>query len=149
MHRHRIFGHVVIDEIAEARIDHELLHQRRARAHGHRPDHLVAGRFGVENAACRECAGLAADADFAGQRVYADFAKVRTEGGLRVFLAQVAELDLVLDRRAARPGGVAQFHALARRFDPTVLEHGVGAVEAGRLIQFVAHLDAGGVDAGG
>ena len=44
MDRHLVAGEVVVDEEAEALVDRELLHQRRADAHGHRADHLAARR---------------------------------------------------------------------------------------------------------
>ena len=48
---HFVAGEIMIDKKTEALVDHQFLHQRRADAHRHRPDHLAARRLRIENAA--------------------------------------------------------------------------------------------------
>jgi hypothetical protein len=71
----------------------QLLHQRRAHAHGHAADHLAARGLGVQDAPRRADGQHAPDARLSRRDVDADFHEVRAEGGLLHLLVEVAELD--------------------------------------------------------
>ena len=98
MNRHVVFGEVVIDEMAEALVDHEILGQRRPDAEDHAADRLRPRRLGIEDAPGREHAEHAAQADLAGILVDADLGEMRAIGLLAERLARVARIGRALGR---------------------------------------------------
>src|SRR5260370_14722971 len=96
MHRHVIFGEVVIDEIAEAGLARHGLVQRRSDAEHHASDRLGPGRLRVQDAAGREHAQHASQTYFAGIGVDADFGETCAVGLLREILVVAATLDLAV-----------------------------------------------------
>ena len=139
----------MVDEEAGALVDHELFHQRSTHAHGHRADHLAAGRLRIEDTAGGTHGKHAAHADLGGRGIDADFDEVRAEGRLLVLPGEIAVLDFVFGAEAAIGGSPRQRHASIARAHLAVGELRFGGVEAERLRDRLAQLDAGGINAGG
>jgi hypothetical protein len=91
MDRHLVGSKVVVDEEAVALVDHQILHQGRARAHGHGADHLAARRFRVEDAAGRADRQHAPDAHLAGRGIDGDLDKMPAEGRELSLLVEIAD----------------------------------------------------------
>ena len=144
-----VAGQVVVDEEADAGVDDQFLHQGRAGAHGHGPDHLAAGGLGVEDAAGGADGQHAADADLAGGDVDPDLDEMAAEGRLLVGLAEVAVLHRVLDDDRRVGGGLGEGEALVAQLDPAVGELGRSGIQAQLRGYGFAQLHAGGVDPGG
>jgi hypothetical protein len=126
MHRHLVAGQVVVDEEADALVDHQVFHQRRADAHRHRADHLAARRLRVQDAARPRTRPACAARALAGGASTADFDEVGAEGRLLVFLVQVAVFHRVLGHQFAARAACAAA-ALAAGAHHAVRELGRGA----------------------
>src|SRR6202012_5186651 len=77
MYGNMIFRKVMVDEVTVARVDDEILGQRRADAEHHAADLLAARGFRVQNPACGEYAEHAADPDLASIAVHRHLAEMR------------------------------------------------------------------------
>ena len=84
MNRDLVAGKVMIDKEAAALVHGELLHQRGAHAHRHRPDDLAASRLRIQDASGRADRQHPAYPDFRGGGINPNFHKVRSEGRLLV-----------------------------------------------------------------
>jgi len=92
VHHDMIARQVLIDERAVAKVDVIFLHQRRADAPDHGADHLRARGLGIENAAGREHAEHAPNADLARIPIHSDLREMRAEGVMRVAVEKLIKI---------------------------------------------------------
>ena len=149
MDRHLVAGEIMVDEEAEALVDRELFHQRRAGAHRHRADHLTARRLRVRIRPAAQTASM--------RRMRVSPVAASTPTSTKC--APKVDCWYFLSRSpnsmrssATMPLSPAAWASgtlrLPERTWPSA-KHCVGGVEAELLRHGLAQLDAGGIDAGG
>ena len=119
VHHDVIARQILVDERAEAVVDVIFLHQRAADAPDHPADHLRARGLGIENAAGREHAEHAPNADLAGVPIHSDLREMGAKGVMGVAVVELGRgnrslrfpdsgaescLELAAGRKHCRPG---------------------------------------------
>src|SRR5215208_1264540 len=137
-----VAGEVVVDVVAEARVEHALLVQRHRDAHRHPADQLRACRARVDDPAGREHAGHPRDPQFARYRVNAHLGELRAVGVTRelgALLERLGRVRVHLDPRGRdrlRADPLAQL--VAGREDGKAPRRGAGRAAGDRSVGQVA-----------